>query len=480
MLLELQGYFLCEQLLIPGIFDFSSQCWLGITFPLGQSIREMYLSNLWMISYQGLLSFFEPAPKYCIHPNNSIEVLDFSDNCIGALILENSNVTEVWFSGFTNLRYLNLQNNKLPFSLSRNCNFPNLEVLLLGSNTIPFRACQDIKLPNMPSLRILDLADNEIENLPILIFSNLSYLQELNLSFNSLTKLDLKLPVSRQMRLLNVSGNKLTSLKYGFMQQLDKHIANLSVDMTNNPFTCRCDDIDFVTWVQTTKVNLVRRDDYFCYHANMGQTSIVNVDTDTLCLTCNPPIVRIVLGSSFGTLFLISLVLGIIFVYNKRWYLRYKLYILKYWLTKRQQQLGEQDDFSWDGFVVYSSEGRQWVHETLREELEVNRNFKLFIYMRDMLGGGALFDRILEGMEQCRKFILVLSPNFLASDCCLFEAYVAQYNLLAKRSWRDGGYQDLMRSHWLASQNWLLMYWTWKSVWSGQRIHMAGNFSGTN
>ena len=51
LLSKLQGYFPCE-VMLPGIFDFSSQCWLGIYFPLGQNIRELYLSNFWRISYQ--------------------------------------------------------------------------------------------------------------------------------------------------------------------------------------------------------------------------------------------------------------------------------------------------------------------------------------------------------------------------------------------------------------------------------------------
>ena len=99
---------------------------------------------------------------------------------------------------------------------------------------------------------------------------------------------------------------------------------------------------------------------------------------------------------------------------------------------KRHQQLNEEDEFLYDGFLIYSSEDRQWVHGTMREELEGDRNFKLFIYMRDMLGGGAIADRILEGMAQCRKFILVLSPNFLASNYCLYEAYVAHHKSMER------------------------------------------------
>ena len=94
---------------------------------------------------------------------------------------------------------------------------------------------------------------------------------------------------------------------------------------------------------------------------------------------------------------------GYFFVYYKRWYLRYQLYDLKYRGEEGHQQINEQDEFLYDGFVIYSNEDRQWVHGTLREELEHNRNFKLFIYMRHMLGGGVIADRILEEVMQRRK-----------------------------------------------------------------------------
>ena len=82
LLSKLQGYLPCEQLL-PKIFDFSSHCWLEIYFPLGKSIRELYLPKVWRRSYQGLFSDFIIAPTYCLHPNNSLEIVDLSDNYFG-------------------------------------------------------------------------------------------------------------------------------------------------------------------------------------------------------------------------------------------------------------------------------------------------------------------------------------------------------------------------------------------------------------
>ena len=117
-------------------------------------------------------------------------------------------------------------------------------------------------------------------------------------------------------------------------------------------------------------------------------------------------------------------------MYYKRWFLSFKLYRLKHRWNQWQVATDDDEEFLYDAFVIYSSEDRQWVHGSLREELEDNRGLRLFIYLRDMLAGGALVDRLEEAMAQCRKFVLVLSPNFLASNYCLYDAQVVHHRLM--------------------------------------------------
>ncbi len=49
-----------------------------------------------------------------------------------------------------------------------------------------------------------------------------------------------------------------------------------------------------------------------------------------------------------------------------------------------------------------------------------------------MLGGGALVDRVADAMSQSRRHIFVLSPNFLASDPCMYELHTALYLLMSQ------------------------------------------------
>jgi hypothetical protein len=68
----------------------------------------------------------------------------------------------------------------------------------------------------------------------------------------------------------------------------------------------------------------------------------------------------------------------------------------------------------------------------MREELEHRRGLNLFIHQRDMLGGGYITERIDEAMRRCRKTVLVLSSEFLASRTCLYEAWSAHTSMVTE------------------------------------------------
>ncbi len=111
---------------------------------------------------------------------------------------------------------------------------------------------------------------------------------------------------------------------------------------------------------------------------------------------------------------------------------------IRYWLYRNLGKRAQQDQrelqqlvYRYDGFIVYSSEDRGWVHHTLREEMEEKRGLKLCIYMRDVLAGGVLADRIDTAMQESRKTVIVLSPNFVQSEWCQFDMHMAENRLMA-------------------------------------------------
>ena len=101
----------------------------------------------------------------------------------------------------------------------------------------------------------------------------------------------------------------------------------------------------------------------------------------------------------------------------------------------RRQWAELNDDYEYDAFVAYSDETpevRRWVNVTMQTELEQNRGLKLFLHQRDLLREGFLLERIDDAMRRCRKTVLVLSPEFLQSRICLYEAWSAHTSMVTE------------------------------------------------
>ena len=97
----------------------------------------------------------------------------------------NNHLSNLRFVVSSSLRILNLSRNKISdFVLTEN-DFPNLQKLVLDFNNI--RVVESL---SHNSLRVLSLANNQIKVVRELA---LKQLVELNLSYNSITELDMKL-----------------------------------------------------------------------------------------------------------------------------------------------------------------------------------------------------------------------------------------------------------------------------------------------
>ena len=81
-------------------------------------------------------------------------------------------------------------------------------------------------------------------------------------------------------------------------------------------------------------------------------------------------------------------------------------------------------------YVAYNDDSRHdraWVLDILQPNIEEGSEpFKLCIKGRDFIGGQPLFETIPKRVEQSRKTILVLTPQFLESNWCKIEMEQAQ------------------------------------------------------
>ncbi len=369
---------------------------------------------------------------YCFHQSNWSNVVRYADisyNDIGFELSPTSGIT-----GLPQLRFLNLQGNKIVFSdETLMSDMPSLKVLLLGNNDIKLQGDLDFLL--LGNLTVLDLENCRIDHMPVNSLTMLRRLEILNLSRNMLSEFEVNIANLGNLKLLNLSNNDIRTLGEYLRRQLDTQDATL--DISGNPLSCYCDNIDFVQWLQSTSIQFVRKDVTKCSHPTLQLVSPWKVDVNALHRAC---IHFDAIMSSVGSASGMALVITAIFVlYKRRWRIRYWLYAAKEsWRQRREQGEGLPlltKEYTYDAFVAYSSHGeeRSWVHTTLREKLESEHGLKLCMYHRNFKVGRNLAETIVEGINSSNKTLLILSPNFLNSGWCEFEVRMANEKVINER-----------------------------------------------
>ena len=182
-------------------------------------------------------------------------------------------------------------------------------------------------------------------------------------------------------------------------------------------------------WFQQSHHNFLNINDTLCFQAGLGFVTVAHVNLQELDEKCFPPtsytLIIASISSGCGALFLVVVILLSCKCYSKfHWSVRY----LFYKIFGPEFPVPEKE-YDYDGLIVYSSDDREWVHDTLIPEMETKRNLKLYIYLRDAPSGTVLADSIGEGMKQARKTVIVLSPNFLRSEWCQFDLRMAETRL---------------------------------------------------
>ena len=78
-----------------------------------------------------------------------------------------------------------------------------------------------------------------------------------------------------------------------------------------------------------------------------------------------------------------------------------------------------------DVFICYSSKDRNWAMEELLTELEGRRSFSCFIDFRDFIPGMKITENIYQAIDRSRNTVLILSPDFVDSNWCIFDLEIS-------------------------------------------------------
>ena len=301
---------------------------------------------------------------------------------------------------------------------------------------------------NISTLEILTLTRNKITSVTLFFFIDAPKLKYLNLAMNRLKAIDSKIANEfPDLIYLNIQDNELTSLSgikhFAFLQNLNaatnkitaipawllsaKHTLQ-TLDLSNNPFQCTCSIEPFRSWILSDKKIWLQPGQYICATPdNFKGMSITAIELD-----CGSK-ASFVVSVTIPLVLLFCMLL--IVMYRYRWHIKYKLFLLyrNYHPFPNNGEEFKLLQLQYLAYVAYnenSAEDDAWVMNELQPNMEEGPEpLKLCIKRRDFTPGHFLLDSIDESIHQSRKTILVLSPNFVASEWCYHEMRMVQMRL---------------------------------------------------
>ncbi len=373
---------------------------------------------------------------YCFSHNNKLSRLDMSSSYLDNTV----RYSEINTIGLHHLTSVNLEFNNLDLlKIAHWFSGAPIRILYLSGNILQGTECEISQfLANFPQLEILRLSQCRMSVAPPV--DCLTNLVELDVSHNDLTTFAVNLSSLNKLEKLDLSNNGISYLPEDVTDALEKRAqkGEVIVDLSGNPLLCQCNTMVFVTWLRDThhkRVIFANNHSMLCRCISGALRSPWEFEFEWQIRNCGNfyPIIYTTLSCTVA----IVIIVLVVFLYKKRWSIRFWVHVAREsWRRRQDQRISQGSSFRYDVFVAYSSRDtleRKWVHLTLVPKLETEYGLKVCIHHRDFLPGVDILDNIVDAINGSRKILLVLSPNFVDSDWCNFEVRMAKVKLIEEK-----------------------------------------------
>ncbi|XP_033248762.1 protein toll-like [Drosophila miranda] len=263
-------------------------------------------------------------------------------------------------------------------------------------------------IPPLPTLisgeSSLHFEGNYLESLPSNSLPGYAELGHLYLANNRLTEIN-QLP--ENIITLDIRNNSISLLNKQMRDFFDKRIAattQLKLLLSGNPWTCTCEEKDFLQFVKSRSRYIENLTDLYC-----GGTAKLLIETDESDLCPSGLVHYVTLTISF--MIIISTINLI--VYFKQplliWFYEHNVCMS----IAAQREFEKQKKF--DAFLSFTHKDEELIKEFV-ERLETGAyKFRLCFYLRDWLVGVPIPECISQSVKDSKRVIILLTNHFLKS-----------------------------------------------------------------
>ncbi len=364
--------------------------------------------------------------------NNNLRFLNLSDNAAFGPELNyvSYGLNQLRVADISRSRYRKLN----PLLLQH---LPSLTHLYASGNSL--RQDSFTNIAKVRKLQHLDISDNAMPRLTRGIFLGLSKLRTIKLAKNQLNATDFLIDVIPFVQFIDVSGNQVRFLNETLRDAIDNRCASadcgLEINLLDNPLSCECEDLPFIKWIRTTRVNLSKAEVLKCTRQDGQIQTIATIDISSMDRYCNVMAHLPLIASISATVAIVVLVAAPL-AYHFREYFQWYAYRLKYF-RKRHPYNEHVEAGIRNAFVIYAFENdddRRWVINTLRVKLEEEYNYSLWLEGRNDIPGRFKVDNLMDMLRRSHTAIWILSQAFLQDTICLEMAHQAFIRLGHKKN----------------------------------------------
>ncbi|XP_065079963.1 protein toll-like [Ochlerotatus camptorhynchus] len=298
--------------------------------------------------------------------------------------------------------------------------------------------CSGLELMQVPSLPQPDtfgygfielhVQDNLLSDLPTENLEGFTAVAELYARNNFIKSLQPE-NLPGNLRVLDLSMNKLMSLDFRTIHALNGSHQLEGLQLGGNPWQCDCDSSQFLNFVQQSFQLITDINQITC---DSGER-LVAISVSDLCKERWIMIIAICLSILMLGL-LVGILTSLCFAYHNE---------IKIWLFNRnllmccvsEHELDKDKQF--DAFISYSHKDEDFVANTLVPTLEQPpMNFRTCWHVRDWMPGELIAEQMTNSISESRRTIVVLSKSFLESVWARMEFRTAHLNSIAERRTR--------------------------------------------
>ncbi|XP_060587979.1 toll-like receptor 4 [Ruditapes philippinarum] len=340
------------------------------------------------------------------------------------------------------IKEMDLSSNKIQYlSPQLMSGFSYLQRLNLAYNSLGFMQKYE-EFRNIFSgqrhIIVLNMAFNSLTYLPVNMFMNNNKLRQLDLHGNKLKTLSFKFQHLHGLSILNLSFNGIVALDpvtikafnsfRNVIERIENKTAVINLDLIGNPIVCDCNTVGFIEWI-FTDLTVNKTQPYSCYYEGEYLTIDRNIIEKSKFLCHRTLVITL-------SVVIVAIIVTVISVYVTIAHYRSK--------AKRRKLSREKfiemflgDDFSKNriSFIVYASDDfddlnksfSRCLNNDLQNALKTDRRL-ISTGDLDIAPGYPIMEEVLRCVTKACTLIVLASKKFCESEWCQIELREA-YNL---------------------------------------------------